>query len=749
MDDNELQRLRVHEDGGRLDVTLAPPVQDALQLARDAQVSRTAGQVEHRSFCRLCISLCGIVVTTEGDRVLSVRGDPEHPLSHGYTCSKGRSLGEAHHDPARLDGPWLRREGSLEPVSWAKCLGDLASRLSAIAAESGPDAIGMYLATASAFDASGRRAAEQLLRRIGSASRYTSTTVDTPCKPLVSELMSGYPGLVPALDFERATLVFLLGTNPVVSHGHLNAFPDPVTRLRELARRGEVVVADPRLTETARLATRHLALRPGTDYALVAYLVRELLRSGADHDYLEQHATGVPELTAAVEPYDLERASVLTGLSASEIEELLKAIRRHDHVAAQTGTGVTMSAAANVTEWLVWALHVVTGSYDRPGGMWFQPGFLKCLDRRDFAPSNGEPEPGPRSRPELPRRWGEYPCAALADEIEAGNLRALVVVGGNPLTSLPEASRLRALLGRLEVLVVADVRHTDTTALATHLLACAGQLERADVPHFIDQFQAAVATQYTPAVLPPGADRRPMWWCFADLARRMGLDELDAAGDPDHVSDDDQLAVLADRGRASFAALRASPTAIVAERAVFGWVEERVLPAGRWRLAPRPLVEQLAALKAPAPLVLTPRRQARHLNSQLRDPVGTERRLDEPEILLHPGDAAAAGVRAGELVRVASASGELTGIARLEPNMRRGAVSVPHGFATVNAAELTSAAVGVDLLTGMVLQSGIPVTISPAGAPGPGAEAGAGAGEAIARSAARLKVDVRRQVFRD
>ncbi len=374
-------------------------------------------QVEHRSFCRLCISLCGIVVTTEGDRVLSVRGDPEHPLSRGYTCSKGRSLGDAHHDPARLDGPWLRREAGLEPVSWAECLGDLASRLNAIAAESGPDAIGMYLATASTFDASGRRTAEQLLRRIGSASRYTSTTVDTPCKPLVSELMAGYPGLVPALDFERATFVLLLGTNPVVSHGHLNAFPDPVARLRDLAKRGEVVVCDPRRTETARLATRHLALIPGTDYALVAYVVRELLRRGADRDYLEHHATGTAELAAAVDPYDLERTSALTGLDPEPIEELLESIRRHGRVAAQTGTGVSMSAAANVTEWLVWALHVITGSYDRPGGMWFQPGFLKCLDRRDFAPSSGEPGPGPRSRHELPRRRGEYPRSARADEI--------------------------------------------------------------------------------------------------------------------------------------------------------------------------------------------------------------------------------------------------------------------------------------------------------------------------------------------
>ncbi|MDA8267046.1 MAG: molybdopterin-dependent oxidoreductase [Actinomycetota bacterium] len=683
------------------------------------------GPVEHRSFCRLCISLCGILVTTEQERVLSVRGDPGHPLTRGYTCAKGRSLGDAHHDPARLDGPLIDRGDGLEPVSWSTCLGDLAERLNAIVAESGPDSVGMYLATASAFDAAGRRTAEQLLRAIGSASRYTSTTVDTPCKPLVSELMAGHPGLVPALDADRATLVLLLGLNPVVSHGHLNAFPDPVRRLRALARRGEVVVCDPRRTETARLATTHLALRPGSDYALVAHLVRELLRQGADREHLGRHATGVPEFAAAVEPFDIERTASVTGLDRTDIAELVASVRRHGTVAAQTGTGVTMSASANVTEWLVWALHVVTGSYDRPGGMWFNPGFLKSSDRRDFRTSSGEPGPGPRSRPELPRRWNEYPCAAIADEIESGNLRALIVVGGNPLTSLPEAGRLRGALAKLDVLAVADIRHTDTTALATHVLACAGQLERADVPHFVDQFQAAVVSQYTSAVVPIGADRRPMWWCFTDLGRRMGHHVLPGGADPDRTCDDDVIAPLVGRARLSFDQLRASPTAVVADEAVFGWVTERALPGGRWRLAPRALVEQLANLAPPASFVVVPRRQARHLNSQLRDPLGTERTLDEPELLVHPDDAAELGLHQGAPARVRSSSGQVTGIVRVDPGLRRGVVSIPHGFETVNAAELTSGTVGVDPLTGMVLQSGIPVTLEAtdgAIAPAPGVD---------------------------
>jgi anaerobic selenocysteine-containing dehydrogenase len=667
------------------------------------------GIEEHRTFCRLCMAVCGLLVSTDGDRIVGVRGDPDHPLSRGYTCSKGRSLGALHHDPRRLNGPFLGVGGGLQAASWDVVLDDLAGRTAAVIAESGPGAVGMYLATGSAFDTNGRRLAERFIRTLGSPQVYSATTIDTPCKPLVMELVAGHPGLVPLLDWERAHFALLLGTNPVVSHGHSNPFPDPVSRLREITRRGELWVVDPRRTETARLATRHLAPRAGTDHILLAHLVRELLRSGADRRYLSAHATGVDELTAAVAPFDLESTVVRCGLPAEGITGLVAAIRRNGPASAQTGTGVTMSAAANVAEWLVWALNIVTHSYDRPGAMWFNPGYLRRLDQRTWTPGDGRPGPGPASRPDLPGRFGEFPCAALADEVEAGNLRALFVVGGNPVTSFPDAARTAAALGRLDVLAVCDIVHSETTAMATHVLACADLLERADFPHYIDGHLPAVATQYTPAVVKPGADRRPLWWPFAQLGTRLGLDLLRGM-DPDTCCDDDLLAGVASRGRSSFEELRSAGGPVVAEDAVFGWVE-RVLPDGRWRLAPAPLVDQLARLPDPPGLVLVPRRQAGHVNSAM-PAGGAVAERDQPFVQLHPADAADAGVHDGEKVRVSSPTGTLTLTARVTDDIRRGAVSIPHGFPVPNVSALTTSVSATDPLTGMVLQSGVPVTVT-------------------------------------
>lgn len=662
----------------------------------------------HKTFCRICEALCGVVVTTDGDRILEVRGDPEDPISHGYACPKGRALPEWHHSAERLDAPQLRRDGRFEQVDWPELLGDLSARLQEIIARDGRDAVGIYHATGAAFDTNGRRTLERFRRALGTKSMYSAASIDTPAKLLVPELMSGHPGLFPAPDRERAKLFLFLGVNPVVSHGHLNAFPDPVTTIREMAKRAEVWVVDPRLTETARLATGHLAVRPGTDYAVLAYLVREILREGADETYLDRYASGVDRLEEAVAPFDCEGASRRCGVGQDELEALLAAVRRAGRIAGQTGTGVSMSAAANVSEWLLWALHIVTGSHDQPGGTWFNPGYLKQLDVRSFSASDGTPGPGPKSRPDIPGRWGEIPCAAMTDEIEAGNLRALIVCGGNPVRSFPDTQRVRAALGRLDVLAVADVVETDTTALATHVLPVAGQLERADVPLYLDQFMPSVSTRFTAAVVDPGADRKPLWWTVAELADRLGLSALPEGLDLETCQDVDLLRVLGDRSRTNFDHISEARVSIDAP-AVFGWVLDRVLPESGWHIAPDPFVEQLGSLEEPPALMMIPRRQLRRMNSVvLRGSVG---RLDLPDILLHPDDAADSEIAEGAEVEIRSIAGSVRGTARLDVNIRRGAISVPHGYGDPNVGRLTSTTTGVDPLTGMVLQSGIPVTI--------------------------------------
>jgi len=665
---------------------------------------------EHASFCRICNAACGIRITTRGERVIRVRGDREHPLSRGYTCPKGRALPAFHHDPRRLDHPLIHRGGGLVEVGWDEALDDLARELRRLRGAHGVGAVAYYLGTAVAFDSCGYWASQAFFEAFDTPQKYTCATIDTPAKLLISELMSGFPGLHPIPDVDRCRLLLLLGTNPVVSHGHLSGLTNPVANLRTMAQQGEVWVADPRRTATARGATRHLALRPNSDAFLLAFLVRELLAEGADRAYLAEHAEDVAVLAEAVAPFDLERTVAATALEGEEILDLLAAIRRHGRLVGLSGTGTTMSAGANVTEWLLWALQIVTGSFERTGGAWFNPGYVTRLDRiPEWTHGEGLAEPGPASRPELPRRNGEYPCAGLVDEIEAGHVRALFVPGGNPITAFPDTQRTLAAFRSLELLVVGDVVQNEIVDLATHVWPCTGQLERADLSGVMEFYRLAVIGHLARPVVAPVAERRPMWWCFDQLARRLDLDIRPPGfdGEPTPEADETLLRLLSGEN----VDLDALATPQVLDDPPVGWVERSLLRDGRWRLAPQPLVEQLRDLAPPRDGVLIPGRQLRTMNSALRDVSAEGERQDSVEIHLSPGDAERVGVATGDGVCVRSAAGELVGQARVDETLRPGAVWIPHGWLAPNVGHLTSPEREIDPLTGMVLQSGLAVEL--------------------------------------
>ncbi len=588
-------------------------------------------------------------------------------------------------------------------VAWRECVDDLSGVLADVVAAHGSDAVGFFLGGGGYQDTAAYWAARRLQSRLGTAQRYSDVTVDSAAKTLVTELMAGTPSLVPHVSSD-AKLLLLVGTNPVISHGQTTTYADPVARLREARRRGQVWVLDPRITESARLADHHLSVRAGTDYAVLAFLVREQFRVGLDRTALGERARNAEALEETVAPFDRERVAAITGVPPRALGELADAVRRAGKLAIVTGTGVTMSAGGNAVEWLAWALLVLTGSFDHPGGMWFNPGYFAQLDVRDALPASALPSPGPPSRPDIPTLLGEWPAALIAEEIEEGRLRALVVLSGNIVTALPDTERLLAALDRLDALVVLETMHTETVELATHVIACPDQLERSDLPT-LDLFSSAVSTQYTAPVVPRPPSLVSMWRSIVEIGLALGVDLFGDGTDPDRADDDDVLARIA-RGR-DFDGLRAANAPVVAAPAVYNWAERR-LPQGGWDLAPVPLVEQFATFRVPVEddttFVVTPRRQPRHMNGQhFTDG-------DEPTALLHPADAVAVAIADGDLVEIASATGVLRLRARVTEATARGAVSVPHGWGDTNINRLMSSR-ELDPLTGMPRLSGTPVTI--------------------------------------
>ena len=308
---------------------------------------------------------------------------------------------------------------------------------------------------------------------------------------------------------------------------------------------------------------------------------------------------------------------------------------------------------------------------------------------------------------------GQYPCVAMVDEIEAGNLRALVVGGGNPIHAFPDIDRTRAAFVSLDVLAVVDVADNELTDLATHVLPAVGQLERADLT-LAENVSLRSGTQYTPAVVAPAAERRPVWWIFGQLARRMGGDILGGA-DPDDLSDELYLGGLLGHSTLDPAEVVAAGPHGVDIPHEYGWVADELLPDGRWQVAPPELVERLARHGPPAAggagLVLTNRRDVRRLNSldYAGEAVG---RAAEAAARLHPDEAERRGIADGARVRITSAHGHVDAVVRVDRRRAAGhGVGEPRpGRAPVAA--LTSAVEDVDPLTGMPWASGVPVRLA-------------------------------------
>jgi len=661
---------------------------------------------EQRSYCRICAAACGITVTVEGDSVVKVRGDIDHPISRGYTCEKGRALPQWHHGSSRLDAPRVR---GVE-VDWAEALDDLVGILSTVSSSEGADAIALYLATGLAYDSAGQVSCGMWMGSVGSTSFYTAATVDNAPVLVAAEQIAGHPMLNPVWEPQHSRLLLLFATNPVVSHGYGTTLADPVRRLRENQDAGgRIWTIDPRRTESAALSDEHLSVRPGSDVIFLAALVRELFEDERCRDALERTCRDdeVTRLARAVLPFDLDAAALATGCDRSDLLRLVADLReRHGKVAIFCGTGTTMSLDGILVEWLRWVLLVMTDSLDVLGGMRFNRGVVNQL-----SPSRHGTPPldGPKSRPDIARVAGQMPVAALVDEIEAGRLKVLVITGGNPLSAFPEPDRFREAVSLLDALVVIDVAESELCDLATHVFPATGQLERADLA-LAEQVAFRSGIQFTPAVVEPVAQRRPVWWILGSLAARSERPMFGGAP-VDSLSDETILRGLLGHGPFSPDEVVDAGPHGVDLNPEYGWVRELMTPDGCWSIAPEAFCVRLARHQGPElGLVLVPRRESAWSNSVRFAGSG-----DEPVVLIHPDEARERQLVTGDWVAVTSAYGSLVATVSIDDAIRPGVLSVTHGHPGSLTGTLTSFSEGVDPLTAMPRASGLPVRIEKLG----------------------------------
>ena len=665
-----------------------------------------------RTYCRVCMTQCGMVAEVAGDRILKVRGDKDHPLTKGYSCPKGRATGEIHHQEGAITHPMMRKDGEVVAVSWDEALDDIAAKLRDVIDAHGPNAVAINFGSGLGLDSAGYAMEERFYRALGTPPKFSPLTIDGTAKTMMAGAMGAHFGLNPKTDYDNVELLIYVGTNPMVSHAHNTGMFDPAVWIRSVAKRGEVWTIDPVSTATAKLSTRHIATYPGKDYAILAWLTREIIDGGPFAP--KQVINGLDELRASLDGFDRAKAAEIAGVAEAELEDLLASIRRIGRVAIETGTGITMSAGGNLTQWFAWLIMILTGSMNAKGGAWFHPGTITQFDTFDM-PEREAFSPGSNVRPDVKGIVGDWPCAVLPLEIEAGNIRALFNFGGSMLRSFPDTNALRTALPKLVLNVNTEIVENELTPLCTHVLPTKDAVERAEFTRW-DTLMWNVSLQYTPPLVEPMGERRSAWWVISQIMRRAGLPVPDDVPDDDREegADEYMLARLMKRARCSFEELKEKLYVEFPLEFPAPWVDRHFERIGGWRLAPEELLWQWAGMRAddeatlgkPKPLCLSSRRQFKKFNAQLSF-------LGEPaNVILHPDTAADHGIADGQKVRVHNRRGEIVVTAKVDPGMRKGVCSIPHGHLHANVNNLTSTD-DVDPLGGMALYSGVPIEIEP------------------------------------
>ena len=529
--------------------------------------SRSASTAsEAVTYCRICPAVCGLTLTVADDMVTAAHGDPQHPLSGGYTCAKGRHVGDFHSHPDRyLSSQRRGPDGTLQSVPFANAVSEIAEQLSGILERHGPEAIAMFLGTQAVFATLTRPAALAWFRRLGSHKSFSTMTIDQSAKWVRPQRLGEWAG--GRQRFDEADVWLLVGSNPLVSMqgGDFTGLPvQNVSRsLAAAQRRGlSLIVIDPRRSETAARADVHLQPKPGTDAVLIAGLLRVILSEDRhDNAFVRRYAHGFEALRAAVEPLTVPIVAARTGVPQSAIIQAARLFARGPRGMAMSGTGPDMGPHANLTEHLLGVLNVVCGRFPREGDRSSRDGILV---------PGGDPHAGVIA----PRRgwttgfrsriggygtlFGELPSSILPAEIlEPGpdKVRALIVVGGNPAAVFPDQHQTVRALRSLELLVTVDPFPTETALLADYVIAPTMALERADHTGGFDGTLNASFAQYTPAILDRPGEVVEDWEFFAALAAQMGL-PIKLAGRTLNPEDErptpaEYLAWTAERGRVS------------------------------------------------------------------------------------------------------------------------------------------------------------------------------------------------------
>ncbi|KJS08220.1 MAG: hypothetical protein VR73_06175 [Gammaproteobacteria bacterium BRH_c0] len=665
-----------------------------------------------RSFCRICSGNCGVKITVENDRLVDVRGDHDDPMTLGYTCIKGIQAVAAHYAPDRVLQPLKRQpDGSFAPIDIEVALDEIAAKLKELMQTDGPESIGVYRGGGAFLNNTSTNISQRFLEAIGSHKFFSTITIDQSAKVVTAGRLGAWQGSRQPLD--TCDVVMMVGSNPLVSiSGYVFDARNPNKRMKEARARGlKIIVIDPRHTETAKNADVFLQPYPGEDPTLMASLLHVILREGwEDKEFCQQWVADLDELRAAVAPFTPEYAAHRAGVDAELIVKAASLFANESKRGfAVSGTGPDMAPRSNLAEHLLECLNVVCGRYLREGEQVGNPGVLQAREVRkaQVYPAQRWWESSYKSRiGGYGMLLADMPTGVMAEEMlqpGPGQVKAFITHGSNLVNSIPDQLKTTKALRSLELLVTIDPYMNETAKLSHYVIPPPMLYERPDLTGFYAETMLCPVpfARYTPAIVPPpeGSKLVEDWYPFWALAKRLGV-TLNYEGVPLDMetppTTDELLAIIASHCPEPWETFKSHELG-----KVYDDYPQFVEPAdpdatGRFTTMPSDIEAEMAEVAAepvsPDSVLsngeefafrLSVRRIRETFNSIGRNLKEIRKRMPYNYAYMNPEDLTAMGLAEGEKISITSDLARIEGIIESDPTVRRGVISMTHGFGTL------------------------------------------------------------------
>lgn len=721
----------------------------------------------HPSICRLCPAHCPILVEVDEARAVKVTGDPSNDFFQGYTCPKGRALPEQHANPARLLHSMKREaDGSHRPIGNQQAMDEIAEKVSALVAKHGPRSVALYVGTGALPHPAAPRLAGGWLASIGSPMMFSSNTIDQPGKQIALALHGSWQA--GEQGFEDADTWLVVGLNTVISKSNGIPNQNPGQKIKDAVARGmQMIVIDPRRSETAKHAALHLQPRPGEDPTILAGIIRVIIEEKLyDADFVEENAEGFAALKDTVKAFTPDYVAKRAGVPAEDIVQAAHIFGKARRGCGVAGTGPSFATRGTLTEYLLLCLNTLCGRWARAGEKVLRPNVM-------LPAYTARAQPYP---PYLAWGFGEklrvrgltdaacgLPTAALADEIlldGEGQVKALICLGGNPMMAWPDQNRTRAAMDKLELLVTLDPEMSATAELADYVIAPRLSLETPGMSQPAESLKYYTLAlgfgrpwaQYSPQIVEPpqGSDVIEEWQFFHGLSKRMGLPSFlaDQYGWGQHIESPMHIVAIDDDNPPStdelyeqFLQLSRIPLEEVKRHPhgkLFDEIDERVQPreegnTDRLQIGQPDMLSELAEIRAQDytaqqanadfPFLLIPRRSNNFINSSGRSLQKLTGKRPYNPAFIHPEDLTELGIESGQSVAIRSAHDTIYAVVEADKTLRRGSVAMTHAFGGQpdederhreigsNVGRLTSVELDYDPVSGIPRMGALPIAI--------------------------------------